>query len=69
MADRWAKRKIDALLERYHAEMGHAPPEPRPNDPLSWQWDYSGSKAEREALEADLYRAEIAAEQDALWPV
>jgi hypothetical protein len=36
--------------------MGREPPNPRPDDPLAWQWKYRGSKKEREALAASLDR-------------
>lgn len=44
--------KPDPLLERYKAEMGREPPEPRSGDPLAWQWKYKGGKDERASLEA-----------------
>ncbi len=40
--------------DRYRAEMGKDPPEPREDDPLAWQWEYRGSKKERERLAAML---------------
>ena len=41
-------------LAAYMKLMGHPPPDPRPDDPLAWQWKYKGSKTERERLAASL---------------
>lgn len=41
--------------ERYRETMEREPPPPvDPAEPLAWQWDYRGTKEEREKLRADL---------------
>jgi hypothetical protein len=42
--------------ERYRAEMGREPPSSE--HPLAWQWDWRGTKAEKDALLDELFGRE-----------
>lgn len=46
----WRDRK---LADRYRDEMGHDPPAD-PDHPLAGQWDYRGTREERDALALEL---------------
>lgn len=49
-----AERARRREIERYREATGHDPPE-IPEHPLVHQWDYRGTKEEREALKDELF--------------
>lgn len=45
-------RKPDPDEQAYRDAMGKDPPQPDPEHPLAWQWDYRGRKDQRDQFEA-----------------